>query len=64
MLNFCFLHLLGSTIHIVYSSASGVRNVDALFFMLVWVCSCFDKNCTGTCYAEVVFLHPIGSGVT
>jgi hypothetical protein len=45
----------------VHSGASGVPNVDALFFMLGWHLYEFNKNCTGTRYAELVLLHPVGS---
>jgi hypothetical protein len=47
--------------HIVHSGASEVRNVDALFFMLGLDRYAFDKKCVGTRYAELVFLHPMGS---
>jgi hypothetical protein len=43
-----FLHPKGSTGHIVYSGASGARNVDALFFMLGWAWYDLYKQCTGT----------------
>jgi hypothetical protein len=45
----------------VNSGTSGTRNVDALFFMLGWDWSGFDKKCARTHYAELVFLHLVGS---
>jgi hypothetical protein len=39
---------------------SGARNVDTLFFMLAWAPCAFHKKCVGTCYARLVFLHPVG----
>jgi hypothetical protein len=50
MPNLCFCILWDS-------SASEVRNVNALFFMLWWDRYRFDKKRTGTHYAELVFLH-------
>jgi hypothetical protein len=54
----------------VHSDASGTSNVDTLFFMLNWDDTLFfmlnwdrygfHKNCTGTRYAELVFLRPVG----
>jgi hypothetical protein len=38
-----------------------VRNVDALFFMLVWTRVGPQEAC-GTRYGELVFLHPVRSG--
>jgi hypothetical protein len=52
---------MGSTDHIVHSCASGAHNMIALFFILAWDWLGFDKNSTETRYAELVFLHPVGS---
>jgi hypothetical protein len=60
MPNLCVLHLVGAAGHIVHSCASGVQNVDALFFMLGWDCYGLDKKRAGTHYAELVFFHPVG----
>jgi hypothetical protein len=45
--------------HVVQSSASGVRKVDAQIFMLGWDWCGFHKKCVGTSYVELVFLHPV-----
>jgi hypothetical protein len=45
----------------VHSDASGVRNGDALFFMLGWDWYGIDKKHAGTCNAELVFLHLVGA---
>jgi hypothetical protein len=52
---------VGSTANVLHSSASGARNVDALFFMLGWDRYGFQKSCAGTRYVELLFLHPVGS---
>jgi hypothetical protein len=41
--------------HVVHSGASGPRNIDALFFLLRWDRSGFQKKFAGTSYAELVF---------
>jgi hypothetical protein len=55
-----FLHPVGSAGHIMHSSASRARNVDALFFKLRWARSGFHKKPAGARYAELVFLHLVG----
>jgi hypothetical protein len=51
------LHLLGSMGHVDHFGASGMRNVDALFFILGWDRYRFHKKHVGIHYAELVFLH-------
>jgi hypothetical protein len=50
-----FLHPVRYAGHIVHFRASGVRNLNALFFMLGWDRYGFDKKRAGTHYAELVF---------
>jgi hypothetical protein len=45
----------------VDSGASGVRNIDALFFMLGWDRFKLNKKRIGRRYTELVFLHPVGA---
>jgi hypothetical protein len=56
-----FLHPVRFTDHVVHSSASGARDIDAQFFMLRWTWSGIHKKRVGTRYAELVFLHPVRS---
>jgi hypothetical protein len=60
-----FLHTVGSAGHIVHSSASRLRNIEALFFMVGWAWCGLHTKFTGTRHAKLVFLHPVGyAGVT
>jgi hypothetical protein len=56
-----FFHPVSSAGHLVHSSPSGPRNIDALYFILGWDWDGFDKMRAGTRYAELVFLNPVGS---
>jgi hypothetical protein len=49
------------TLHRTCVFAFRVQNVDVLFFMLRWDRYDFHKECTGTHYAKIVFLQPVGS---
>jgi hypothetical protein len=51
----CVLYPVGYIGHVVHSGASGERNVDALHLILVWDRYGFQKKCTGTTYAKLVF---------
>jgi hypothetical protein len=42
-------------------SASGTRNVDALFFMLMWDWYGFHKKHAGTRYFKLLFLYLVAS---
>jgi hypothetical protein len=48
--------------HVVHSIVSGMQNVNALLSMLMCDRYGFRKKCARTRYAELAFLHPVGSG--
>jgi hypothetical protein len=52
---------MGSAGYIVHSGASEARNVETQIFMLGLHRYGFHKNCNGTRYVELLFLHPVGS---
>jgi hypothetical protein len=47
--------------HVVHSGVSEAQNVDALFFMLGCDWYRYDRKRAETRYADLVFLHPVGS---
>jgi hypothetical protein len=47
--------------HVVHSGASGEQNVDVLFLMLRRDWYGFHQKHTRTHYAELAFLHSVGS---
>jgi hypothetical protein len=54
-LNLCFLHLVGSTGHVVHFGASMPRNFDSLLFKLGWAQYGFLRNRVVTYYANLCF---------
>jgi hypothetical protein len=56
-----FLYLMGFGGHEVHSGASGLRNIDTLFFIYRWARCGFHKMRAGTRCTKLVFLHPVGS---
>jgi hypothetical protein len=55
-----FLDPVGSMGHVVCSGAPGVRNIDALFFILGLGRRGYHKKHVGTRYVELVFFHGVG----
>jgi hypothetical protein len=56
-----FLHPVRYAGHVVHSSVSREKNLDGLFFMLGWDRYEFHKKRVRARYAELVFLHLVGS---
>jgi hypothetical protein len=54
-----FLHSVRSGGHVAHSSASGVQNVKAVFFILGWAWCGSEYKRAGTHYAELVFLNSV-----
>jgi hypothetical protein len=47
--------------HILHSDAFGTQNINTLLFMVWCDRYGFRKKCARTCYAELLFLHLVGS---
>jgi hypothetical protein len=47
--------------HVVHCGVTGLRNINAQFFMLGWDRYGFHKKYDGTRYIKLVFLHPMES---
>jgi hypothetical protein len=47
--------------HVLHSVASGMQNVNVIFFTLRWDGYELHKKSAGTRYAKLVFLHLVGS---
>jgi hypothetical protein len=60
-MEFVFLRPVRSAGHVVYSSASGTENVNALFFMLGSAHCSFHIKRVRTHYSKLVFLRSVGS---
>jgi hypothetical protein len=58
---FVFLHPVESGGHIEHFSASEMRNVDALCFMLGWDLYGFHKKRVEHIMLNWCFFHPVGS---
>jgi hypothetical protein len=45
----------------VHSIASGPRNIDALFFILMWAQCASHRKHAGTHFVQLVYLHLVQS---
>jgi hypothetical protein len=55
-----FFHSMLSAGQVVHSDASGVRNIKALFFMVMWDCYRYHKKRARTRYAKLMFWPLVG----
>jgi hypothetical protein len=56
-----FLFVVGDAVDVMLPGVSKARINDALFFRLGWSHCGFHKKRPGSCYAKLLFLHPVGS---